>query len=103
MHRVEPAQQFIGRADQKSVSGSRVCDKDVAQQKFGCRVDAWSGWLSLGAAMDKTIARLNIEHFRALLATKIDASKRQLVLQLLAEEEAKLAQLDALVEKEETA
>lgn len=53
--------------------------------------------------MDKTIARLNIEHFRALLATRVDASKRQLLLQLLTEEEAKLAKLDTPVDKAETA
>ena len=40
---------------------------------------------------DKTVARLNIEHFRKLLATEIDGPKRQTLLRLLAEEEAKLA------------
>jgi hypothetical protein len=38
--------------------------------------------------------RLNIEHFRKLLATNIDDVKRQMVLRLLGEEEAKLAALD---------
>jgi len=37
------------------------------------------------------IARLNIEHYRRLLATEIDESKRQTVMRLLAEEEAKLS------------
>jgi hypothetical protein len=43
---------------------------------------------------DKDIAHLNVEHFRRLLATDIDDAKRHIVLQLLAEEEAKLAALN---------
>ena len=41
--------------------------------------------------MDKTVARLNIEHFRRLLANETDESRRQMLLRLLAEEEAKIA------------
>ena len=41
--------------------------------------------------MDKTIARLNIEHFRKLLAAETNETTRQTLLRLLAEEEAKLA------------
>lgn len=44
--------------------------------------------------MDKTIARLNIGHFRRKLAEETDRTKRQILLRLLAEEEAKLAALD---------
>ncbi len=44
--------------------------------------------------MDRSIARLNIEHFRKKLAEKGDETKRQTLLRLLAEEEAKLAALD---------
>lgn len=40
---------------------------------------------------DETIVRLNIEHFRKLLATGLDETKQKTVLQLLAEEERKLA------------
>ncbi len=40
--------------------------------------------------MDKVVARLNIEHFHKLLATETDDTRRQLLLRLLAEEEAKL-------------
>ena len=40
--------------------------------------------------MDRTVARLNIEHFRRLLAQETDESRRQTLLRLLAEEEAKL-------------
>jgi hypothetical protein len=45
--------------------------------------------------MDKMVARLNIEHYRQQLAEQTDESKRQLLLRLLAEEEAKLASLTA--------
>ena len=43
--------------------------------------------------MDKTIARLNIEHFRRQLSEEKDDAKRQTLQRLLAEEEAKLAQI----------
>lgn len=41
--------------------------------------------------MDRTIARLNIEHYRRLLAKEADETRRQTLLRLLAEEEAKIA------------
>ena len=41
--------------------------------------------------MDKTVADLNIEHYKKLLATETDPAKRQTIQRLLAEEEAKLA------------
>jgi hypothetical protein len=41
--------------------------------------------------VDKTVARLNIEHFRKQLAKAADETKRKVILRLLAEEEAKLA------------
>lgn len=43
--------------------------------------------------MDRTVARLNIEHYRKLLARETDESKRQTLLRLLEEEEAKLTVL----------
>jgi hypothetical protein len=43
--------------------------------------------------MDKSVARLNIEHYRKLLATDLDDIKRQTILQLLAKEEATLGRL----------
>ncbi len=46
--------------------------------------------------MDRTLARLNIEHFRKLLTDELDETRRQVLLRLLAEEEAKLAALKAL-------
>lgn len=45
-------------------------------------------------AVDKTVARLNIEHYRGLLAKQSDATKRDLIARLLAEEEAILAALE---------
>lgn len=41
--------------------------------------------------MDRVVARLNIEHYRRLLAQETDETRRQTILRLLAEEEAKLA------------
>jgi hypothetical protein len=41
--------------------------------------------------MDRSVARLNIEHYRRLLATETDDSRRKTILRLLAEEEAKLS------------
>jgi hypothetical protein len=45
--------------------------------------------------MDKTVARLNIEHFRKKLATETDETRRQQIVRLLAEEEAKLTALES--------
>ena len=50
--------------------------------------------------MDKTVADLNIAHFKALLATETDPVKRQTIERLLAEEKAKLAR--ALERKAQT-
>lgn len=46
--------------------------------------------------MDKTIALLNIKHLRKRLAEVTDETTRTTILQLLAEEEAKLAALTTL-------
>jgi hypothetical protein len=43
--------------------------------------------------VDKTIARLNIEHYRRKLLEEKDEGKRQTLARLLAEEEEKLARL----------
>ena len=44
--------------------------------------------------MDRTIAHLNIERYRRMLAEETDESRRRMLQRLLAEEEAKLAALD---------
>lgn len=49
--------------------------------------------------MDRTVASLNIEHYKRLLATETDESRRQILLQLLAEEEAKLSKANLAVTK----
>ena len=41
--------------------------------------------------MDRTVARLNIEHYRRLLARETDETRRQTIVRLLTEEESKLA------------
>jgi len=43
--------------------------------------------------MDKTVVRLNIEHYRKLLAAETDEKKREILDRLRAEEEAKLTAL----------
>jgi hypothetical protein len=40
--------------------------------------------------VDRSVAQLNIAHYRRLLAEETDESRRQLLLRLLAEEEAKV-------------
>jgi hypothetical protein len=42
--------------------------------------------------VDRTVAHLNIEHYKRLLARETDESRRQVLLRLLAEEESKLAE-----------
>lgn len=49
--------------------------------------------------MDRTVARLNIEHFHALLENETDAPMRSTLFRLLAEEEAKLAKFNAQPEQ----
>ena len=50
--------------------------------------------------MDRTVARLNIEHFRKQLAEEKDEAKRQMLLRLLAEEETKLAAIEKRAQKD---
>ena len=49
--------------------------------------------------MPASIARLNIEHYRKLLASEQDEAKRRTIQRLLEEEEAKLAQLEKPLER----
>ena len=46
--------------------------------------------------MERTVANLNIEYFRQKLETEKDETKRRTLVQVLSEEQAKLA---ALIEK----
>ena len=52
-----------------------------------------SGHVS-GGAVDEFIARLNIEHYREVLADERDPERWRLISRLLAEEEAKLAAIE---------
>ena len=45
--------------------------------------------------MDRTVVDLNIAHFKRLFSTETDRVKRQTIERLLAEEEAKLAGMEA--------
>jgi hypothetical protein len=51
-------------------------------------------------AIDRFVARANIEHFQRKLAEETDEAKRKMLLTLLAEEEAKLAVLESDPEDE---
>jgi hypothetical protein len=44
--------------------------------------------------MDKFVARLNIDHYRKVLAAECEPERRLMILRLLAEEEATLAALE---------
>ena len=44
--------------------------------------DSWPG----KALTDRTVAHLNIEHYRKLLTQEMDETKRQTILRLLAED-----------------
>ena len=45
------------------------------------------------APVDRIVARLNIEHYRRLLARETDENRRLVLQRLLAEEEAKFQSL----------
>ena len=62
---------------------STAAGNNVAVSKLANQQQQWS-------AMDKKIALLDIPHYRQKLATEQDETKRQILLRLLAEEQAKL-------------
>jgi hypothetical protein len=43
--------------------------------------------------MDRTVARLNVEHYTRLLETETDETRRKMIVRLLAEKEAKLKRI----------
>ena len=51
--------------------------------------------LGNSTSMDKDIAALNIEYYRRKLAEESDPTRRQMIMDLLANEEAKLAVIEA--------
>jgi hypothetical protein len=44
--------------------------------------------------LDRTVARLNIEHYRKKLAEEKDPDRRNTLLRLIAEEEARLSAIE---------
>jgi hypothetical protein len=58
-----------------------------------CRDMALTNLGSDAVTLDLMVARLNIEHYRKVLSEEIDETKRQTLLQLIAEEKAKLSAL----------
>jgi hypothetical protein len=44
----------------------------------------------MDGGVERTVTRLNIEHYKKLLESETDEPRRQTLLRLLAEEEAKL-------------
>jgi hypothetical protein len=81
-------------------------------QTFAAAVSGGVDWTTLGNGRDgrvggcvgpsaRTIIELNIRHYRAVLKTETDVSKRQTIAKLLAEEEAKLAKLSEQERKDE--
>jgi len=47
-------------------------------------------------ALDTTVARLNIEHFLKRLSVEVDETKRQTLLNLVAEETVRLSALEPM-------
>jgi len=47
----------------------------------------------MDGGIERTVTRLNIEHYKKLLEAETDEPRRQTLLHLLAEEEAKLRSL----------
>ena len=60
------------------IVGAAASSLTLANEVGGCKKQ--------GRRMDKTIALLNIDHYRKMLVTEHDETKRQTVLLLLAEE-----------------
>ena len=50
----------------------------------------WLRAIRYGADVDRTVADLNIAHFKKLLSAEVDPVKRKTIERLLAEEEAKV-------------
>jgi hypothetical protein len=51
-------------------------------------------------AMDRTVARLNVEYLRRTMASDVSETKRQPLLYLLADEEARLVALEPTLQEE---
>jgi hypothetical protein len=49
--------------------------------------------------MDRSVARLNIEHWRKLLASETDETRRQAIIRLLGGRGSKIEGSDALIKR----
>ena len=52
---------------------------------------------ALTVVVDTMVARLNIEHYRKRLSEEVDETKRQTLLNLVAEETVKLSALELMI------
>jgi hypothetical protein len=93
--------------DEGSLSAESTPHPVAEKRHFSTVRELMSGWLRRGSVcgnvryrtrksmkgddMDEFVARANIAHFKTLLESETDQAKRKLLLQLLAEEELKLA------------
>ena len=66
-------------------------DREVARTGLADRLNP--GYTRV--SMDRSVAHLNVEHYRRLLAVEIDEARRQVLQRLLAEEEAKITGLNS--------
>ena len=57
---------------------------------FRSRLESGGASKNRSHAVDRSVAHLNIAHYRRLLAVETDDARRQVLLRLLAEEEAKI-------------
>ena len=77
---------------------AKICPELMARPRFAARLNNFQTGLDFfwgdqkrDHTVDRTVARMNVEHYRRLLAVETDEARRQVLLRLLAEEEAKLA------------
>ena len=66
-------------------------DSNIYGKHYTCTLTNGASPSARGLAMDKTVAHLNIDHYRRLLEKETDEQRRQTLLRLLAEEQAKVA------------
>jgi hypothetical protein len=88
-------QVYVQKRHTLSIAHGRRAFCHVEEQFFGFGMPdmlhvSWNMAAKVGTSfgMNKDIARLNIEHFRKLLANETNEARRSMIARLLAEEEA---------------
>jgi hypothetical protein len=78
--------------NRRRASGPLVCrEEDLAESAlFNVRNLTWAFLRGSEKQMRRFVARLNIDHYRQILAVETDEEKRKLIEQLLTDEEAEL-------------